>query len=93
MYTKGEWIVTQHSPLSNWVVDVKGDDLIHRVTICQCYDNKDNANLIASTPKLLKACEILANCGVVEDGRVVERIMPSSSDILFAYEILAKAKG
>lgn len=83
-YTQGEWRVMQNSN-DGFQIGCEYELI--------CYNNSPlanihNAHLIAQSPKLLRACEILASCGVVEDGRVCERIMPSSSDILFAHEIL-----
>lgn len=54
-YTKGEWRVTKHRPLDNWVIDVNGDDLINRVTVAQLYDNLDDAKLIAQAPAMYEA--------------------------------------
>jgi len=98
-YTKGEWEINKHD-LNRWAIFEKGSLLsriIAEVNTGESYftditpeEGKANASLIAQSPKLLKACEMLANCGVVEDGRVVERIMPSSSDILYAHELLGE---
>ena len=99
-YTKGEWYVLQVRDDAPVVMRVIPNSFGGGEYIASCNtpirpvkQNLANAHLIAAAPKLLKACEILANCGVVEGGRLVERIMPSSADILFAHEILAKAEG
>jgi len=46
----------------------------------------------SAVKEVVEACGILANLGFAEDGRVVERIMPSSDDILFAQQALANIK-
>ena len=43
--------------------------------------------------ELWEACQILADLGLFENGRVVERIAPSSNDILFAEKIRSKIEG
>ena len=67
---------------------------------CEIYEQNSKYHikhcpLHKSAPQLLKACNILADCGVVDEdnpNRIVERIMPSSSDILFAKQVIAEAR-
>jgi len=69
-YTKGDWKVTTHSPLSNLVIVVKhGDQPYEHNRICQldvCSEAEANANLIAAAPDMyeaLKSISFIPDCG------------------------------
>jgi len=92
-YTKGEWTVIGQS--NAYMVQAKVPDKIHNLKlIADCYDNKEDAQLIASAPDLyeaLKECARAINVFLIKYGNGV---LPEESTVYKrAEKALAKAEG
>jgi len=95
-YTKGEWKVTKHKPLDNYVIAVLGEKQYLDDTICQLGYSPNmlaNAHLIAAAPDMYEALqeltEITHDLGL-GDGSPDPQVEASNRK---ARQALAKAEG
>jgi len=94
MYTQGEWSVTKHPSLDNYLVVLLGDKPYNDSGICRVdyLSDKDemlaNANLIAASPLMYEALkEIVSDLTDVGDCRV------TNDSYNLAEQAVAKAEG